>query len=63
MACTTTTTGKQRDATGKEEVSLKQPVTETDSRVLRGGFGFPSVNSHRSNGKPVSGFSLWQLGG
>jgi len=32
---------------GKEEVSPKQPVTETDSRALRGGFGFPSVNSHR----------------
>jgi hypothetical protein len=31
----------------REEVSPKQPVTKTDNRALRGGFGFPSVNSHR----------------
>jgi hypothetical protein len=31
----TSTTGKQRDALGKKEGRRKQPVTATDSRVLR----------------------------
>jgi hypothetical protein len=62
VVCTTITFGKQRDALDRKEVSPKQPVTETDSRALRGGFGFPSVNSHRSNGKPVSGAFLDPLG-
>jgi putative transposase len=31
---------------GQGRVNLKQPVTETGSKVLKGSFGFPSVNSH-----------------
>jgi hypothetical protein len=60
--CITTTTGKQRTMLDKEEVNHKQPVTEAGSRSKAAPV-LQSTNSQRSNGNPVSGFSLWQLDG
>ena len=42
----TTTTGKQRSALGKEEVSPKHTITEADIEHLRAASVLRSANSH-----------------
>ena len=62
--CITTTTGKQRNALGKEEISLKHIFTEATNSFF-GAARFPKrVQSlDRSNGNPVSGSLLDPPGG